>query len=674
MPSTRLRVIAGSIGLSLAVACAATRGGGSGALEPRFVAVHNAFAAMGLAQVGPIHEGSLAEGQEARVPLDLPAGCTTVVALGGDGVRDIDATLADARGRSIAHDTTSEPQAVLRACVDTGDTYALVVRAAAGSGPWVVATWAGGVGAPSGVAAAGSSGPRQPVGTCEAPIPLVAGTVSGSTARGESANAGSCDKSDAREIVYLLEVPQRQRVTIDVEARYDSVLYIRKDDCTDEGAEVECNDDAPNGGRTRSRIERVLEPGKYFVFVDGYNQEQGSYKLTVTTSDVLALTDACRRAAVLATGAPASASTAGFADDAQASCGGGAQGADAPWRFELPTRSRVRLVEHSDDLSPVVHVRRACRDEQSETACGEALPGTKDAAVTGVMDPGAYTVFADSRERDTSGAYTLSLETASTEGTGIAGDGCGDAAPLTAAAGSLVSGDTFAARDDVAGTCGGAGAADVIYRVDAPRRSRLRASLQSEEGPHVLGLSRRCGDPGQEIACGRALDEVVAPGTYFLAVDGWGPDALGRFVMSWSLQDLAAQASACASAPALVEHRSVSGTTVGSGDLFGVSCSGRDAAAGGSDRVFRLSVASRAQVRVTVTAPTFDVAVAVRKQCADDAASASAELACSAGMDRSRHVTVERVLERGTYWVVVDGLTAGDQGAFSIEYAVTAAR
>src|ERR1700751_3417227 len=102
MPTTRLRTrFAASLGLSTVVACAAVRSTGSGALEPRFVAVHNALAAMGLAQVGPIHEGSLAEGKEARVPLDLPAGCTTVVAIGGDGVRDLDATLADAQGRAI---------------------------------------------------------------------------------------------------------------------------------------------------------------------------------------------------------------------------------------------------------------------------------------------------------------------------------------------------------------------------------------------------------------------------------------------------------------------------------------------------------------------------------------------------------------------------------------------
>ncbi|HEX3342985.1 MAG TPA: hypothetical protein VHS09_00380, partial [Polyangiaceae bacterium] len=150
MPRPRPRVAA-CLGLSLVAcaacaACVATRGGRTGALEPRFVAVHNAFAAIGLAQVGPIHEGSLAEGQEARVPVDLAAGCTTVVAFGGDGLRNVDATLTDPKGQVVAHDTTSEPQAVLRACVESADAYVLTVKAAAGGGPWVVATWAGGLG------------------------------------------------------------------------------------------------------------------------------------------------------------------------------------------------------------------------------------------------------------------------------------------------------------------------------------------------------------------------------------------------------------------------------------------------------------------------------------------------------------------------------------------------
>jgi len=654
-------------------ACSATRDVGSGALDPRFVAVHNALAAMGLAEVGPIHEGSLAEGQEARVPLDLPSGCTTVVVFGGAGVRDVDAALQDARGQAIAHDTTREPQAVLRACVDGADAYVLVVKAASGSGHWVVATWAGGVGGGASVAGAPvAPAPPEAAGTCESPLPLAAGTVNGSTRAGASVNTGSCDHSDAREVVYELDVPRRQRVILDVDAHFDSVLYLRKDDCTDENAEVDCNDDSPTGGRNKSRIERVLDPGKYFVFVDGYNQESGAYTLTVSTSDVVALSDACHRAPRLAPGAVVAATTDGTADDSEASCGGGATGQDAPWRFELASRQRLRLIEHSDEMAPVVHVRSACGDAESEMACGESRPGTSDAAITGVFGPGGYTAFADARERDSAGRYTLSLETAPAGGSGTAGDACGDAMAL-AGSGGTVPGDTFRAHDDLSGSCGGGGAADVVYRVDVLRRSRLQASLQAEEAPHVLVAWRRCGDRASELACGPTLDEVLAPGSYFVAVDGATHDALGRFSLEWTLQDLAAQSTACTSAPVLTEHRPATATTAGVGDRFATSCGVHGGAADAPDRVFRFALAARAKVKLELTAANFDAFLALRRSCGDAAGSTgAAQLACSAETDRARTTDLEATLEGGTYWVVVDGQSPNDQGTFTLTYSILA--
>jgi hypothetical protein len=657
-------------GLLLLVACASTRSQGGAALEPRFVAVHNALSAMGLAQTGPIHEGTLAVGREARVPLDLPAGCTTIVAVGGDGVRDLDVTLLGPQGAPAAHDTTSEPQAVLRTCIDAPDAYVLVVKAAAGSGAWVAATWQGGVGASEqGSASMARPGP-DPAGTCEAPIPLAEGVVTGTTARGDSVHAGSCAKNSARELVYELDLPRRQRVTIDVEAHFDSVLYVRKDDCADEKAEVACNDDPPEGGRNQSRIEKVLEPGKYFVFVDGYSQEGGSFKMTVSASDVLALAEACRRAPSLSPGTPGTGTTDGHADDAEATCGSGAEGADAAWRFHLPSRSRVRVVEHSDDMAPVVHLRRACTDAQSELACGEPIGSAGDAAVSGVFDGGDYTVFADARESDAVGTYALQLEVAPPDGAGASGEGCGDAIPLASGSAQTTAGDTFAARDDVSGSCGGAGAADVLYRVDVARRSRFVASLQGEEAPHVLVMWRRCGDRGSEVACGRGIDEVVSPGTYFVAVDGVSPEALGRFTLGWTLQDLSAQAGACGAAQALVERRPVTGTTAGAGDKFSTSCAGGDTNATGPDRIFRFALPARATVRISLAEKGFDGALALRKACADGVGGADvSELACEAASE-TRRATIERTLEAGSYWVVVDGQSPADQGPFTLDYRV----
>ncbi|MBV9945260.1 MAG: PPC domain-containing protein [Myxococcales bacterium] len=669
MPRGPLRSrVAACVALALAAACATSRAPG-GAFDPRFVAVHNALAAMGLAQVGPIREGFLKEGREARVTLDLPAGCTTVMVFGGEGVRDINATLVDSQGRPVAHDTTSEPEAVLRWCLESPDAYVLALTAAAGSGPWMAATWQGGAAGGAAATALASAGAkaREADGTCDAPVPLAAGTVTGSTTHGEHENAGSCGPSDSRELVYQLDVPQRQRVTIEVEAKFDSVLYVRKDDCSDPNAEVDCSDDAPD--RAHSRIERVLEPGRYFVFVDGYAHDAGTFKMNVTLSDVLALSDVCRRAPELTFGVPVSGSTSGMGNDAQASCPAGAEGADAPWRLELASRARLRIVEHSDDMTPVVHVRHACADEQSEIGCGDAVAGS-DAVLTGVFDPGSYTVFADAHDVDAAGRYSLQAELAPPSGAGGPGDGCGDAVPLGAP--SVVQGDTFAARDDVAGSCGGAGAADLVYRLEVAKRSRFAATLSAEEAPHLLALWRRCGDRSSEVGCGRRLDEVLAPGAYFLAVDGLAEDAFGRFALQWSLQDLTVQGSACGAAPTLVAGRPIAGSTLGAGDRFLTSCGASDDAPSGPDRVYRFALGARSHVRLSLSAGAFEAALALRKACADSTGGPrAAEIACASDAgDAGQSITIDRVLEPGAYWVVVDGQGPNDQGPFTLEYRV----
>ena len=213
-----------------------------------------------------------------------------MAAIGGPGIADLDATLTNASGAPLAHDTTTEPQAVLHPCLEAAGAYVLAVKAAAGAGSLGGGRLGGR--APERQRACGRDDRTN--GTCEAPIPLETGTASGSTTRGDHETAGSCGSGDSRELVYELDVTRRQRATFEVEAHFDSVLYIRKDDCTDANAEVDCNDDGPD--RTHSRIERVLEPGKYYVFVDGYGQESGAFKLTVTTSDVLALAEICQSA------------------------------------------------------------------------------------------------------------------------------------------------------------------------------------------------------------------------------------------------------------------------------------------------------------------------------------------------------------------------------------------
>jgi hypothetical protein len=657
----------------LAAACASASR--SGEMEPRFIAVHNAFAAMGLAQVGPIQRGSLGEGRESRVPIELAAGCTTVVALGGDGVRDLDAALVDPNGTPIAHDTTRDPQAVVRACVDHAGTYALVVKMSEGAGEFLEATWSGGAQGPAqgqssageGVAANVSAAP----GTCDAPIPLTAGQFQGSTARGNSDNEASCASSASREIVYRMDVATRQRATIDVDPRFDSVLYVRKDDCADTEAEVACNDDV--GHERRSRIDAVLDPGAYFVFVDGLANESGAYHLKVALDDVPTLADVCRGARPIASGITVSGSTSGAFDSAESTCGDEAKGDDVAYRFDMTTRARVRIAERSSDISPVVHLRRTCTDEQSEVACSEDGMSDDVATFTGVLDVGSYAVFADSSGREqTDGRFTLLAETSPPQGTGAPGDSCSDALPL---ASGKVDGDTFASRDDVLGTCGGAGAPDEVYRVDIARRSRITARMARQEGHHVFLLTRACGDRSAEMACGTAIDQTVAPGTYWLAVDGATASDFGRYEFEARVRDVAGQEAACKGAPPLRAGVAVNATTTGAGDRFTTSCGGREEDQANPDRIYRLDLAHRAHVQINLATPSWDGVLVVRRTCLDSSVSgaagaASAEVRCNNDYEDTHHARLDMTLDAGAYYVVVDGHAKGNEGAFTLEYKV----
>jgi hypothetical protein len=171
------------------------------------------------------------------------------------------------------------------------------------------------------------------------------------------------------------------------------------------------------------------------------------------------------------------------------------------------------------------------------------------------------------------------------------------------------------------------------------------------------------------------LDRVLKPGSYFLGVEGATKAAIGRFSLAWTAEDMAAQAAACASPPRLQNGRVVQGTTVGAVDRFATQCAGRESTLTGNDEVFRIDVAAPSMVKIALTAPTFNAVVALRRSCVDvPGVSGADQLACEDNRGRGRTATIDRQLAAGTYWIVVDGQTAADEGAFRLEFLLTPAK
>jgi len=79
-------------------------------------------------------------------------------------------------------------------------------------------------------------------------------------------------------------------------------------------------------------------------------------------------------------------------------------------------------------------------------------------------------------------------------------------------------------------------------------------------------------------------------------------------------------------------------------------------------------------VKLSLTTPTWDGVLAVRKSCIDPPRSPSTRLneaACNNDFQDTRHAKIETTLDAGTYFAVVDGHQARNEGAYTLELKTT---
>ena len=640
-------------------------GGTEPQLEPRFVALHNAMQAMGMSRLGAISEGSLPEGAEARLEVELAAGqCYTFVALGDDRVEDVDLRVVNESGDEVGRDTTYDRHAAAQVCPEESGSHQVVVRMANGSGGYAVTSWSGGL---SGAALAQGGGRRGGGGggTCQDPIALELGRpVQGNTQGGQNQMTGSCVNGEAPEQVYRISVDDRVQLSAVLQSGYDGALYLLRT-CGQGGAELACNDDSPD--TTRSAIDATLDPGEYFLVVDGYGNESGQYELIASVSPLQSLAAVCDSAQALSVGQPVTGATTGSANYFQATCAGGAASPDRVYYVDVAQRSRLRLSQQSDH-DGALYIRRSCADPNTEIACNDDYVDQQHSLVTAVVDPGRYFVFSDGFQNGNAGNFTISAEATSDAGGGATGDACNAAAPL--AAGQTTQIDTFEARDDYAGSCGGQGAPEVVYEISVRRRSRLRVAVQQPQFTGVVYVRSNCTDATTELACaevaqntGGTLDTVLTPGTYFVVVDGQRPDTFGSAQIEAQVDDLAELERQCRAAPLIQPGRVITGDTTGSQDRFQASCAG---GARSNDIVYRLRLRRRSLVRINMQS-AFDGALHLRSDCTNP----TSEIACNDDHNDNRHSFIEQTLDPGMYYVVVDGFSTGNVGSFTIDVDVS---
>lgn len=207
-------------------------------------------------------------------------------------------------------------------------------------------------------------------------------------------------------------------------------------------------------------------------------------------------------------------------------------------------------------------------------------------------------------------------------------------------------------------------APDVVYAVEITRPTLLRATVHAR-WPALVSLRSSCVEVGSELACGRRTPEhsaelaaIVGRGTYWLVVDG-DEQTSGEF--SLEVQGSAPPSvDSCADLPPLLHGVLARGTTVAQHDRGFASCSEfRNA----PDTAYRLDITARSRVRVTLDAPQFAGTISLYRGCA---MSADSELSCARWTLANSHTEIDRMLEPGSYTVVVDGETRSQFGSFEL--------
>lgn len=395
------------------------------------------------------------------------------------------------------------------------------------------------------------------------PLPLAWGsTLVSSTAHGVSLSETSCMRSAAPECLYLLEVPTRAVVRISLlSADFDGALALLDAQGV---SELACVDDLPLGDTHHARLELTLEPGEYMLVVDGASGGAGPFELFAELDPLPSVAQVCSAAEQrqpgqaglapdsLQNGVASRGSTRGGASTFSARCAGGAPGPDHAHAFQLASRSRVRLREHSE-FDAVLSVRAVCTDGATELACADDGAAGR-AQLSTELDPGSYVAIIDGYSRSDSGDYVLAFEQQAAPASVSAKVACEQATPLRLD-GSLQELDTFYRPAALSGSCGGEDTPEALFTFTLAKRSQLELELSDRELNPLLYLRKSCTGPDDELACvvvppverehpgpQKVLSMELDPGSYLLGVDGQQRSDMGAASLRATARPLGARA------------------------------------------------------------------------------------------------------------------------------------
>jgi hypothetical protein len=440
--------------------------------------------------------------------------------------------------------------------------------------------------------------------------------------------------------------------------------------CTDASTELECRNGFPAVVRRRS-----LPEGTYYLILAGGSSATSSdivLNVSLSAPTPPPSNDTCSAPIdVPAGGGSVMGSFVDARDDMMAGCSFGGQ-LDLVYRFSVPSDGPhdVRISAtgtRSEALSFVV--RSVCDMAATDVQCANGSPA---AARLHELAPGDYYVIVEgppSSEPD----FSLSVEILPPTPR-QPGDTCTDPIPLTI--GTTYSGTLAAMEHDLDVSCG------YFYREAVHEFTLTEAAdvaITVDGGTNYMAVSVRptaCTASGSQLRCSngtrpRTRLRGLPAGTYWVVVESANSGAYTVNVEATSPPATAVAASGndlCPGAWPIPETGGLfTGTTVGFlDDMQPSMCFTR---APGPDVVFRLDLTRARRVTASTDGSSFDTVLYIHR---DVCHTVGLEIACSddtSGVGLTS--LIERTLDPGTYYFVIDGYGTGTAGNYVFEVLVS---
>lgn len=502
---------------------------------------------------------------------------------------------------------------------------------------------------------------RPPHDVCDDPLDVSAGgrfVVSNVGARPDYEM--TCGGSGRRDVVLELTLEEPKDVDIQAEGEGITAVALRTT-CGDRDTEFDCESGFP--GRVRAR---ALDAGTYYVIVSDSGIGDIVVDVSITDASDPPTNETCASPIDVSAGGTFDGSTVDVEDDLATGCGFGAA-PDLVYSFTTTEEQNVRigLLSSSGDTMNF-SVRADCADSSTELRC---VRGNPAGATLHELPAGTYYIVAEGpsfEEVD----FQLDVDFLAPSPPPD-GDTCDN--PIALDLDTETLGTLSGMQDDHAVSCGFF-YQDAVYSFTLTERRDVTVIVDGGGTFMYTSIRTDCADGSTQLRCtsgnpSRSRLRDLAAGTYYIITESYRGTSFNitvetsppTTVTPVSGNDNCATAYVLPAAGGLFSGDTTTMLNDYTTSLCGAGASSRDA-------VFRLDLAATKRVVASTDGSAFDTVLHVH----EGSCTSGGERYCDDDSgDGSRTSLIDRTLDAGRWYFVVDGWGSSSAGSYLFEVMVS---